>query len=224
MDKLSKKNDVDDMEQEVSDVRKRAAALQKEMSIIQKQVTALETNLEQKKSERHSLLQACKVTYVCFLIIRELGSSLCLFSWKRALESDWWPEGQIRPFQVEDIKLPLARGSIMDFVDDTDPSGSQDSQDGIAPSQSQSTKEIYEREAKIKINYGQLDGDLKEASFSGQHENGVDKSIVSSARRRRRHQKSGRQTNERSGRNASAFAKNFGSELTCDREVNVFSS
>lgn len=79
LEKMSRKNDVDEKEQEVNDVKKRAAVLQKDLSTIQKQATSLETSLEQKKSERHLLLQACKV------------SSFCIFF----LESGWyWESGE----------------------------------------------------------------------------------------------------------------------------------
>lgn len=61
MQRITKKSDVEDKENEAAEVKKQMAQVQKEMSAIQKQVTALETKMESKKSERHSLLQACKV-------------------------------------------------------------------------------------------------------------------------------------------------------------------
>ena len=37
------------------------AALRRELTQLQKEVTAIETKLEQKRSDRHNLLQACKM-------------------------------------------------------------------------------------------------------------------------------------------------------------------
>ena len=38
-----------------------AAALRRELTQLQKELTAIETKLEQKRSDRHNLLQACKM-------------------------------------------------------------------------------------------------------------------------------------------------------------------
>ncbi len=67
-------------------------------------------------------------------------------------------------FQLEDIGLPLAKGSMTDVGND-DILESQDSvgssQDGIGAAQS-GTKAVYDREDRIKINFAKLDQDLKE--------------------------------------------------------------
>ena len=59
--KLMMKSTVDDKDGEISEVRKRMAVQQKEITICQKGITALETKLEQKRADRHSLLKTCKV-------------------------------------------------------------------------------------------------------------------------------------------------------------------
>lgn len=59
--KMSKKSDVDKLEESTAEIRKRLAASQKDITAAQKQVTALETRLEQKRADRHSLFQTCKV-------------------------------------------------------------------------------------------------------------------------------------------------------------------
>ncbi len=59
--KITSKSVVDDKEGEINEVRKRAALQAKEIVGYQKAVTALETKLEQKRADRHSLLKACKV-------------------------------------------------------------------------------------------------------------------------------------------------------------------
>ena len=64
--RLTLKSQVDDYETEISEVKKRLVAQQKEVSAAQKQISSVETKLEQKRAERHSLLKACKVI-LCFL-------------------------------------------------------------------------------------------------------------------------------------------------------------
>lgn len=60
--KINKKQDVDKLEESTAEIRKRLSASQKDITSVQKQVTALETRLEQKKADRHSLFQTCKVS------------------------------------------------------------------------------------------------------------------------------------------------------------------
>lgn len=59
--RITVRSQVDDKEGEVAEVRKRLGAQQKEITSSQKGITALETKLEQKRSDRHSLLKSCKV-------------------------------------------------------------------------------------------------------------------------------------------------------------------
>ena len=59
--RLTLKSQVDDYETEISEVKKRLVAQQKEVSAAQKQISSVETKLEQKRAERHSLLKACKI-------------------------------------------------------------------------------------------------------------------------------------------------------------------
>lgn len=55
------KSQLDDKESEVQEIRKRLQVQQKEITIHNKAITALETKLEQKRADRHSLLKSCKV-------------------------------------------------------------------------------------------------------------------------------------------------------------------
>ncbi|NXG17972.1 SMC1A protein, partial [Grallaria varia] len=73
---LAKKSEVNDKNHEMDEIRKKLGGANKEMTHLQKEVTAIETKLEQKRSDRHNLLQACK---------------------------------------MQDIRLPLARGSMDDI-------------------------------------------------------------------------------------------------------------
>ncbi|XP_021341818.1 structural maintenance of chromosomes protein 1A-like [Mizuhopecten yessoensis] len=55
------KSQVEDEESDINEVRKRLSAQQKEISAAQKQINSVETKLEQKRADRHSLLKACKM-------------------------------------------------------------------------------------------------------------------------------------------------------------------
>lgn len=59
---MNKKTEVDKLEESTSEIRKRLSASQKDITAAQKAVTALETRIEQKKADRHSLFQTCKVS------------------------------------------------------------------------------------------------------------------------------------------------------------------
>ncbi|ELT90865.1 hypothetical protein CAPTEDRAFT_228943 [Capitella teleta] len=59
--RITVKSQCDDVDAEIAEVRKRLQAQQKELSSMNKQVTALETKLEQRKADRHSLLKQCKM-------------------------------------------------------------------------------------------------------------------------------------------------------------------
>ncbi|XP_076357354.1 structural maintenance of chromosomes protein 1A-like isoform X3 [Tachypleus tridentatus] len=116
--KITKKTEVDGMEDAMTEVRKRLTAMQKEITSVQKAVTGLETRLEQKKGDRHSHLQACK---------------------------------------LEDIIIPMKRGSMKDIDQDA---SQQDESTDI--SGNQNTQRIYEKEAKIQIDYSDLADELKD--------------------------------------------------------------
>uniref|UniRef100_A0A5F9D7P9 Structural maintenance of chromosomes protein 1A n=1 Tax=Oryctolagus cuniculus TaxID=9986 RepID=A0A5F9D7P9_RABIT len=116
---LAKKSEVNDKNHEMEEIRKKLGGANKEMTHLQKEVTAIETKLEQKRSDRHNLLQACK---------------------------------------MQDIKLPLSKGTMDDISQEEGSSQGEDSVSG-----SQRTSSIYAREALIEIDYGDLCEDLKDA-------------------------------------------------------------
>lgn len=60
-ERQTKKMKVDEIDEEVAEIRKRLTAQQKEVTAVQKTVTQAEARLEQKRSERHTLLQSCKL-------------------------------------------------------------------------------------------------------------------------------------------------------------------
>ena len=59
--RLTQRSRCDDVEAEVGEVRKRLSAQQKECNATQKAIAALDTKLEHRRADRHSLLKACKV-------------------------------------------------------------------------------------------------------------------------------------------------------------------
>ncbi|KAM8864064.1 structural maintenance of chromosomes protein 1A [Spinachia spinachia] len=58
---LAKKSEVNDKNHDMEEIRKKLGGANKELTHLQKEVTAIETKLEQKRSDRHNLLQACKM-------------------------------------------------------------------------------------------------------------------------------------------------------------------
>ncbi|OUC44930.1 glycosyltransferase, group 2 family protein [Trichinella nativa] len=66
----TKKVELENKEAELNEVKKELATIQKELLSVQKQTSAMETLLEQKRSERHSLLQTCKLENITLPIIR----------------------------------------------------------------------------------------------------------------------------------------------------------
>uniref|UniRef100_A0A803SRM9 Structural maintenance of chromosomes protein n=1 Tax=Anolis carolinensis TaxID=28377 RepID=A0A803SRM9_ANOCA len=115
---LAKKSEVNDKNHEMEEIRKKLGGANKEMTHLQKEVTAIETKLEQKRSDRHNLLQACK---------------------------------------MQDIKLPLAKGTMDDISQEEGGSQSEET-----ASSSQRTSNMYAREALLEIDYSDLSEDMKD--------------------------------------------------------------
>jgi len=68
---------------------------------------------------------------------------------------------------MEDIRLPMSHGDMDDITQDMDMSSQQDSSVGDTPSDSMSTqgaRAIYEKEARIAIDYDQLGEEYKDVS------------------------------------------------------------
>uniref|UniRef100_A0A8C4R5K3 Structural maintenance of chromosomes protein n=1 Tax=Eptatretus burgeri TaxID=7764 RepID=A0A8C4R5K3_EPTBU len=58
---LTKKSEVVDKNREMEEIRKKVSGMSKEMIHLQKETTAIETKIEQKRSDRHNLLQSCSM-------------------------------------------------------------------------------------------------------------------------------------------------------------------
>ncbi|KAJ7391319.1 Structural maintenance of chromosomes protein 1B [Desmophyllum pertusum] len=61
LEKSAKKSEIDDKDLEMKEVRKSLTHHMKDVTSLQKQMTAMETQLEQKRADRHSLLKSCKM-------------------------------------------------------------------------------------------------------------------------------------------------------------------
>lgn len=57
----AKKMEVDQKEDEIGKARREVGAIAKDIQAAQKQLNAIETKIEQKKAERHTILMQCKV-------------------------------------------------------------------------------------------------------------------------------------------------------------------
>lgn len=61
-ERLSKKQECDNMEDEVGKARRDVGAIAKDVQASQKQVLSLEAKIEGKKNDRHNILMQCKVS------------------------------------------------------------------------------------------------------------------------------------------------------------------
>lgn len=62
--KISKKQELDAAEESMGEIRKRLTAVQKDIAAVQKALTALEAKQEQRRQDRHSVFQACKLEQI----------------------------------------------------------------------------------------------------------------------------------------------------------------
>lgn len=62
--KISKKQELDAAEESMGEIRKRLTAVQKDITAVQKALTALEAKQEQRRQDRHSVFQACKLEQI----------------------------------------------------------------------------------------------------------------------------------------------------------------
>ncbi|XP_077541498.1 structural maintenance of chromosomes 1 [Haemaphysalis longicornis] len=62
--KISKKQELDAAEESMAEIRKRLQAVQKDIAAVQKALTALEARQEQRRQDRHSVFQACKLEQI----------------------------------------------------------------------------------------------------------------------------------------------------------------
>ena len=83
---------------ELREIKKILATRSKEVGMVQKKVSGHETELEQKRADRHSILKMCKVCNMTTIIPVKVIGWNCI--------------------QFADIKLPFRRGSMDDIEDE----------------------------------------------------------------------------------------------------------
>lgn len=68
-ERMSKKQECDNMEEEVGKARREVGTIAKDIQQLLKQIMSLEGKIESKKSDRHAILMECKVILFnnCFL-------------------------------------------------------------------------------------------------------------------------------------------------------------
>ena len=143
--KITSKLTVDDKEVEINEVRKRLNIQQKEIAQVQKGITALETKLEQKRADRHSLLKGCKVDTIFMEMTgpNAIDLSFCWFQISAYLglrfATRFYPSNWCT-LQMDDIRLPMVSGTMDDISQEGD-----SSQDGDTPMDSMSSQVLYLR-------------------------------------------------------------------------------
>ncbi|XP_043357442.1 structural maintenance of chromosomes protein 1A isoform X2 [Dermochelys coriacea] len=184
---LAKKSEVNDKNHEMEEIRKKLGGANKEMTHLQKEVTAIETKLEQKRSDRHNLLQACKMQDIKLPLSKgtmddisqeEVGEGRGTghdagggsggtngaggVGGRGAAGSGvalWGSEGE-GAVQGEGSVLPIPSFAHLP-PSPVSPQGGAHGEEPV--SSSQRTSNMYAREALIEIDYSDLSEDLKDA-------------------------------------------------------------
>ena len=60
-ERIEKKANCADRDSEVAEVNRRLTAVKKRLNAVEKQINNVDSAIQQKKSDRHALLQTCKV-------------------------------------------------------------------------------------------------------------------------------------------------------------------
>uniref|UniRef100_H2YW09 Structural maintenance of chromosomes protein n=1 Tax=Ciona savignyi TaxID=51511 RepID=H2YW09_CIOSA len=148
--KIQKRRDCDEKTSEIEDVRKDLGKLNKEMTHFQKVITAQELKMEQKREQKHSLLQQCKMEDIPLPLkkgaIEDIDESVNI-KFIFVLSVCHRQERSNFPFKRWQLN------SCFNFVEGI----SEQSSHGL----SQSTTAIYEKEAAMEIDYRKLPHDLK---------------------------------------------------------------
>lgn len=69
-DRLNKKSDVDAFDEHIGKARKEVSAIAKDIQASQKQASSLESKVEQRKADRHSILKQCKMEDIVIPMLR----------------------------------------------------------------------------------------------------------------------------------------------------------
>lgn len=133
---VSLQTEFNEQDVEVKELRKMLGDATKNITSLQKKINAIETEADQKRADRHSLLKACK---------------------------------------MENIQIPMVRGSMDDVGDIEESVSSQSSEIGSSTAMmdvdsmsTQGARVLYERESQITVDYSDLDERLKELTDSSE--------------------------------------------------------
>lgn len=132
LEKSAKKSQTDEKDLEIKEVKKSLMHHMKDVTVHQKQITAMETQLEQKRADRHSLLKSCKMEDI-FLPFKKGGMN----------------------------DIDLGEPSISQPEASSQDRGESSSME-IDSTSTQGAKITYEREANLIIDYSSLGGSLKQ--------------------------------------------------------------
>ncbi|KAK2550128.1 Structural maintenance of chromosomes protein 1A [Acropora cervicornis] len=132
LEKSAKRAEIDQKDLEIKEVKKSLMHFMRDVTTLQKQLTAMETQLEQKRADRHSLLKSCKMEDI-FLPFKKGGMN----------DIDL---GETSSSQQESSSQDQAEPLSMD-IDSTSTQGA---------------KITYEKEANLVIDYFSLSRNLKQ--------------------------------------------------------------
>lgn len=132
LEKSAKRAEIDEKDLEIKEVKKSLMHFMRDVTTLQKQLTAMETQLEQKRADRHSLLKSCKMEDI-FLPFKKGGMN----------DIDL---GETSSSQQESSNQDQAEPLSMD-IDSTSTQGA---------------KITYEKEANLVIDYFSLSRNLKQ--------------------------------------------------------------
>ncbi|VDP13090.1 unnamed protein product [Soboliphyme baturini] len=85
--RVARKAELEEKENETNEVKKQLAQVQKEQTSIQKQISAMEAKIEHERSERHLLLQTCKMEDIKLPLDEQGSSSSSLHNQRRSQSS-----------------------------------------------------------------------------------------------------------------------------------------
>jgi len=150
--KLHFKSQVDDFESEIAGIRKELNSKTKDGSTLTKQIANIESKLEQKKSDRHSLLKSCKMENIN--IPMKVGTMEDIAEFDLDATQEGGEEESASQEKSTRESTRESRGSA---------AKGRTSQPDNAKEKEKHEKEM-ERENRIRVDFDQLDEDFKDLS------------------------------------------------------------
>lgn len=132
LEKSAKRAEIDEKDLEIKEVKKSLMHFMRDVTTLQKQLTAMETQLEQKRADRHSLLKSCKMEDI-FLPFKKGGMNDIDLGGTSSSQQESSSQDQAEPLSMD--------------IDSTSTQGA---------------KITYEKEANLVIDYFSLSRNLKQ--------------------------------------------------------------